>query len=106
MGHNAGGKIILSVGGPGEFVEGFIQNSTVLKPQYALSWFALDSNAQQNFYVQQINMVMFNEESDYMTYDDVMIHNTFSDSYYGVVPTASSVKEIAALGITASNVAV
>lgn len=185
--HNAGGKIILSVGGPGEFVEGviqdgqaasfgasaaafasangfdgidyythlagekttpspwsnngslatyqttlvnqaysagwtgqqlsitsnapyfspdFIQNTTSLKQQYALSWFALNSNSKENFYVERINLVMFNEENDYMTYDDVMIHNTFSDSYYGVVPTASSVKEIVALGITASNVSI
>merc|ERR1712226_229003 len=81
-----------------DFVGGSISN--------ALSYLALDSNAAMPFYVGQINLQMFNEDSNYMSYYDIFIQNTYSDPAWGSFGKGSSIKEVRALGITQAGIAV
>merc|ERR1712018_859664 len=60
---------------------------------------ALDENDQQLWSVSNINLMMFNEDDNYMTYEDIFIQNTYDDPIYGVFGKGSAVKEIIDLGI-------
>jgi len=77
-----------------------------LSPQFALSWLTLDSNSNEDFYVARINMNMLNEDSNYLTYDDIFIKNTASDPEYGDWAPGSAVKEIANLGVSSNKISI
>jgi len=70
-----------------------------------LAWPALDRNENEDFSVQDIHLMMFNEEQDYMSYDDMFIKNTYFDEYFGVTGLGSAVQEIIDQGISENKVA-
>jgi len=76
------------------------------KLEYSLSYLGLNSNQGQAWAVNDLNLLMFNEDNDYMTYEDIFIKNTYVDPYYGSFGAGSSVLEIANLGINITNIAV
>jgi len=66
---------------------------------YALSTLCLNKNNQQTWAAYDCNLVMFNEDNNYMTYDDIFIKNTFVDPIFGQFGKGSSVQEIMNLGM-------
>jgi len=85
-----------------DFVEGDVTHS--------LAYLCLDSNESQPWATGDCNMMMYNEgtasNANYMTYQDVFITNTFDDPYYSNFGQGSAVKEVAALGVDSSKLAV
>jgi len=75
-------------------------------PDYALSWLALDSNSDQAFSVGKINLNMLNEDSNYMSYDDIFIKNTANDPEFGDWAPGSAVKEISDLGVSKDKISI
>lgn len=74
--------------------------------QNSLSDLAVRSNSNQTWFVRDINLMMFNEDSNYMTYNDIFVNNTFNDPIYGVFGKGSSVLEIVKNNIDPRYVAV
>merc|ERR1711879_424525 len=76
-------------------------------PEYSLSYFALNSNSEQDFSVGRIILNMLNEDKNYVTYNDIFITNQVSDDQTGQ-PWApgSAVKQISALGVDSSKITV
>lgn len=73
---------------------------------YALSTLCLTANNAQTWYVSDCNLLMFNEDGNYLTYQDIFAQNTYVDPIYGVFGQGSSVKEIMDLGIAADKIAI
>jgi len=77
---------------------------------HSLAYMCMDSNEDQAWATGDCNMMMFNEgsasDANYMTYNDIFIQNTFDDPYYSNFGQGSSVKEVAALGVDSSKLAV
>jgi len=100
-GNFAAKRIAISSNAP-YFSKQFVSNDVSL----SLSELALKSNNQQSWYVQDINLLMFNEDGNYMTYNDMFIKNTYVDPIYGNFGLGSSVQEVIALGINPNYVSV
>lgn len=77
---------------------------------HSLAYMCMDSNESQGWATGDCNMLMFNEgdasDANYMTYADIFIQNTFDDPYYSNFGQGSAVKEVAALGVDSSKLAV
>merc|ERR1719219_2011827 len=85
----------------------YIQSSDpAVQQQNSLSWFALNQNSDMDAYVTKINLVMFNEQDNYMSYQNIFVKNTYNDPYYGVYGAGSAVMEIANLGIDSGKIAI
>jgi len=74
--------------------------------QNSLSDLAVRSNVNQTWFVRDINLMMFNEDGNYVTYNDIFVENTFNDPIYGVFGKGSSVLEIVKNNIDPRYVAV
>ena len=88
-------------------------NAPYFSPQFVgndmslcISTLCLDANAGQAWGVSDCNLVMYNEDSNYVTYNDVFIQNAYYDPIYAVFGAGSAVKEVMSLGISADNVAI
>ena len=66
----------------------------------------LDTNESQNYSVGYCNLVMFDEDSNYMTYQDMFIENGYIDPIFGTFGLGSAVKEIMALGVTSGKIGI
>lgn len=81
-----------------EFVGNNIYNS--------LASLCLDSNEGTNYAVGECNLLMFNEDGNYMTENDIFYENEFYDPIYGVFGAGSAVKQVVDLGISANKVGI
>merc|ERR1712038_1216235 len=74
--------------------------------EYSLSTLCLNANNQQTWAAYDCNLLMFNEDDNYMTYEDIFIENSFNDPIYGQFGKGSSVQEVMQLGMDPYAVAV
>jgi len=65
-----------------------------------------DNNESQSFSIGTCNLLMFDEDGNYMTYNDVFVQNSFTDPIKGTFGQGSSVKEVSAQGISSSKIGV
>lgn len=84
------------------FAPAFVGNEV----QKSMSWLALDANNAEDFAIGDIHMMMFNEDQDYLTYDEMFIKNEFFNETDGTIGTGSAVQQILDLGISSDKVAV
>jgi len=71
-----------------------------------ISTLALNVNQNQTWAVTDVNLMMFNEDNNYMTYNDIFLQNNYVDPIYGIFGKGSAVQEIMNLGINGENVAI
>jgi len=74
------------------------------KDDCALSWLARPENANETWYVSEISLRMFNELSNYLTYEEIFTDNTLVDPIYGNFGAGSTVLDMINLGISADNI--
>jgi len=102
---NAGGftRGQLQIGGSAQyFSPSFVQGTL----SYTLSYLALTGNQDETWAVQKVNLIEFDEDSNYMDYQNIFVKNTYTDPYYGNYAAGSAVKEIRSLGMSASDIAI
>merc|ERR1711879_147756 len=72
----------------------------------SMSWLGLDMNSNEDFAVGDVSMMMFNEDQDYLTYEEMFIKNEFFNETDGTIGTGSAVQQILDLGISSGKVAI
>ena len=71
-----------------------------------MSWVGLDKNVNELFSVGDLHLMMFNEDQDYLSYEEMFIRNEFYNETDGTIGTGSAVQQILNLGISSDKVAV
>jgi len=71
-----------------------------------MTWLGLDKNEDKIFSVGDLHLFMFNEDEDYMTYEEMFIENKYNDEETGTIGYGSAVQEIISLGVSSDKIAV
>jgi len=71
-----------------------------------LSWIGLDKNEDKSFSIGDMHMVMFNEDQDYTSYEEMFIKNEYYNETDGTIGYGSAVQQILDLGVSGDKIAV
>lgn len=71
-----------------------------------MAWVGMDKNEGEIFSVGDLHMMMFNEDQDYLSYEEMFISNKFYNETDGTIGYGSSVQEIINLGVGCDKIAV
>lgn len=72
----------------------------------SISQLALTANQNESWAIYDCNLMMFNEDGNYMTETDIFFNNDFIDPIYGNFGIGSSAKEIWSLGMNVDQQAI